>query len=333
MTTQTMPTPQPTRRPTPLCHSTRSTTATLLLGGTILLAPTIAAAALPTASRLAQVTAQTATAAVPAARDVAPVQPPIDDRIDANQLRGELDEVLRQYPPTLREVLRLDPSLLTDAAYLSSYPALAAFLQRYPQVARNAKFYVGEAASFEPRDAQSRAVDLWQRTIEHISIVATFTLVAIGLAWLVRTTLDHRRWLRASKVQVDVHQKLFDRLSTNDDLMTYIQTPAGQRFLEASPSVSEPRRGAQAVSAPINRILWSVQIGVVLIPLGIGLQWVARQVIDEVAQLLSFVGVLTVTVGIGFVVSAGVAYYISRRLGLIRETPGDADTPRTAPLV
>lgn len=330
----TQPTPRLTTRPTTLSCPTPRTTATLLLGCTLLLAPAIAMAAMPAASPLAQVAAQAATAAAPgAARDVAPVQPAIDDRIDANQLRGELDEVLRQYPPTLREVLRLDPSLLTDATYLSSYPALAAFLQRYPQVARNARFYVGEAASFEPRDARSQAVDLWQRTIEHISIVLTFSLVAIGLGWLVRTTLDHRRWLRASRVQVDVHQKLFDRLSGNDDLITYIQTPAGQRFLEASPSVSEPRRGAHAVSAPINRILWSVQIGVVLIPLGLGLQWVARQVIDEVAQLLSFVGVLTVTIGIGFVVSAGVAYYISKRLGLLRETPGDADTPRTAPLV
>jgi hypothetical protein len=87
------------------------------------------------------------------------------------------------------------------------------------------------------------------------------------------------------------------------------------------------------VSAPVNRILWSVQIGLVLIPLGMGLQWTSGRVVDEVAQLLWFVGVLAVTVGIGFVVSAGVAFYISKRLGLIRETPADADTPRTAPLV
>lgn len=311
----------PTPTPMPLARSTRSTSAALLLGGLILLVPAIA-------------TAQASTPVAPgAAREQAPVPAPIEDRIDAHQLHGQFDEVLRQYPPTLREVLRLDPSLLTDAAYLSSYPALAAFLQRYPQVVRNPRFYVGEAASFEPRDARTQAVDLWRRTIESLSIVLTFSLVAIGLAWLVRTTLDHRRWLRASKVQVEVHQKLFDRLSGNDDLITYIQTPAGQRFLEASPSVSEPRQGSRAVSAPINRILWSVQIGVVLIPLGIGLQWVARQVIDEVAQLLSFVGVLTVTVGIGFVVSAGVAYYISKRLGLLREMPGDPDAPRPAPLV
>lgn len=311
----------------------------LALTAVLLLAPAVAtAAALPSTSPLRQIAAQTTTPAAPGvggAQNVAPAPSALDDRVDANQLRRDFDEVLRQYPPTLREVLRLDPSLLTDAAYLSSYPALSAFLQRHPQVVRNPRYYVGEAPSSEPRDPQARAVDLWQRTIENISIVASFTLVAIGLAWLVRTTLDHRRWLRASKVQVDVHQKLFDRLSSNDDLMTYIQTPAGQRFLEASPAISDPGPSAspRAVSAPVNRILWSVQIGLVLIPLGMGLQWTSGRVVDEVAQLLWFVGVLAVTVGIGFVVSAGVAFYISKRLGLIRETPADADTPRTAPLV
>jgi hypothetical protein len=322
-----MPTPQ--SMPTPRG---------LALIAALLLTPAATTAAVPSTSPLRPFLEQTTTPAAPGAgglQTLSPGQAALDDRVDANQLRHDFDEVLRQYPPTLREVLRLDPSLLTDAAYLSSYPALSAFLQRYPQVVRNPRFYVGEAPTHEPRDAQSRAVDLWQRTIENISIVATFTLVAIGLGWLVRTTLDHRRWLRASKVQVDVHQKLFDRLSTNDDLMTYIQTPAGQRFLEASPAVSDPGASAspRAVSAPVNRILWSVQIGLVLVPLGMGLQWTSRRVVDEVAQLLWFIGVLAVTLGIGFVVSAGVAYYISKRLGLIRETPADADTPRTAPLV
>ena len=241
----------------------------------------------------------------------------IDDRANADQLRYEFDQVLRQYPPTLRDVLRLDPSLLTDQAYLASYPALAAFVQRHPQVARNTRFYVGESYVRAPLDGPGRALDLWNRTIETIAVSATILLVVVGLAWLVRTLLDHRRWLRSSRLQVEVHQKLFDRLASNDDLMTYIQTPAGQRFLEASPAIVDVSPSPKAVSAPINRILWSVQIGIVLIPLGLGLQWVARNVIEEIAQLLWFVGVLAVTLGIGFVGSAGVAYFISKRLGLI----------------
>lgn len=261
----------------------------------------------------------------PAVPDMAP-----DALRDANDLRMEFDRLLRQYPPTLRDVLRLDPSLLTDETYLASYPALDGFLRQYPQVGRNARFYVGEVSSTTPRDARTQAVDLWRHATETLSLMLTFILLATALGWLVRTVLDHRRWLRASRVQVEVHQKLFDRLASNDDLMHYIQTPAGQRFLEASPAPTDVSPAARTVSAPINRILWSLQIGIVLVPLGLGLQWVARQVLDEVAQLLWFVGVLAVTTGIGFVASAALAYYLSRRLGLIREV-AETDAPRPAP--
>ncbi len=253
----------------------------------------------------------------------------VESGVSADDLRRRFQDMLRQYPPSLREVLRNDPSLLDDHGYLSPYPGLVAFLRSHPQVARNPRFYVGDAEDHRPRDPRIEAIGIWRHATETLSMITIFALVAGALAWLVRTALDHRRWLRSSRIQVDVHQKLFDRLASNDDLMTYVQTPAGQRFLEGSPVVSEPTREARPVSAPINRILWSVQIGIVLMTLGIGLQWVARNVIDEVAQLLWFAGVMALTVGVGFVGSAGVAYLLSKRLGLIRET-SEPEAPRSA---
>ena len=52
---------------------------------------------------------------------------------NAEETRRRLYEVLQQYPPSLREVLRLDPSLLTNPAYLEPYPALAEFLDAAPR--------------------------------------------------------------------------------------------------------------------------------------------------------------------------------------------------------
>jgi ABC-type nickel/cobalt efflux system permease component RcnA len=181
-------------------------------------------------------------------------------------------------------VLRLDPTLLNDEAYLASYPALRTVLSRYPQIARNPSFYVGESPEHQPTDTRSQAINMWRNTFESISMLSVMLLVAVGLAWLVRTVLDHRRWLRTSRVQTEVQHKLFDRLSTNEDLLTYIQTPAGQRLLDASPGMQDP--GPRSVTAPVNRILWSVQIGMVLIPFGLGLQWVGRHLLEEVAQFL-----------------------------------------------
>src|SRR5512132_1613154 len=44
---------------------------------------------------------------------------------DAGETRGELEAVLRRYPPSVSRVLKTDTSLLSNASHLSSHPALA----------------------------------------------------------------------------------------------------------------------------------------------------------------------------------------------------------------
>src|SRR5262245_22695724 len=61
---------------------------------------------------------------------------------NAEETRRRLHEVLQEYPPSLREVLRLDPSLLTNLTYLTPYPALAEFLDQHPEIAHNPGFFI-----------------------------------------------------------------------------------------------------------------------------------------------------------------------------------------------
>jgi len=132
--------------------------------------------------------------------------------------------------------------------------------------------------------------------------------------------IDHRRWLRVSKIQSEVHSKLLDRFTSNQDLLAYVQTPAGKRFLESAPISIDP--ASRSLTAPLGRIFFSVQAGVVLALAGIGLSWISRQLTDQdVTQPLFVVGVLALAVGLGFVLSAVIAYALSRRLGLFDQTP------------
>ena len=74
---------------------------------------------------------------------------------------------------------------------------------------------------------------------------------------------------------------------------------------------------AQQASAPIGRILWSMQTGIVVAIAGAGL-WIASSgVIEELSQVLHIVATLAIAVGFGFVVSAAASYVLSRQLGLI----------------
>src|SRR5580765_5951809 len=67
---------------------------------------------------------------------------PVDER-SARDIRQRLNEILREYPPSLAQVLRLDPSLMTREDYLAPYPALAAFIAQHPEITRDPAFYLG----------------------------------------------------------------------------------------------------------------------------------------------------------------------------------------------
>jgi len=238
------------------------------------------------------------------------------------QTRDALTELLEKYPPAVGRVLKLDPSLLARAEYLSDYPALAAFLETHPEVAHNPEFFLsrvaGDSDAAAP-DSESRAFDLFQDVMNGVAAFSVFLVVTGALMWLLRTVIDYRRWSRLSKVQAEVHNKLLDRFAANEDLIAYMGTEAGRRFLESAPIPldSEPR----ALAAPLGRILWSLQAGVVVSALGFGLRYVAGRVPDEIASPVASFSALTIALGLGFVVSAIISYVLSRRLGLVAPPP------------
>jgi hypothetical protein len=239
----------------------------------------------------------------------------------ADETRRELEELLRQYPPSLPRILRLDPSLLGNQAYLQPYPALAAYLAQHPEIGHNPGYFFAEydANYGDPRNrltAQDRAVDMWRNAIEGFTIGTVMLLIGCGILWLIKTLIEHRRWSRLSKIQTDVHNKLLDRFTNNDELLAYIQTPAGKRFLESAPIQLESPR---AINAPVGRILGSAQAGAVLTVLGVGVTIVSQNTLEEVASPLAAFGIVIIALGLGFIVSAVLAYALTRRFGLLND--------------
>lgn len=244
--------------------------------------------------------------------------PVFQETQDARETREQWVRLLRQHPPAVGEVLQRDPSLLTRADYLAPYPALWAFLQRHPEVARNPAFFLGEFRYYEPRP-QNQSIEMFEMILAGTGLVLGFGAFFGVVVWTVRSIIDHRRWLRLSRTQAEVHMKLLDRLTTNEDLLSYIQSPAGRRFLESAPISleQEPR----ATTAPVARIIWSLQAGFVLAALGIGFWFVQQRVSAEAAEGFFIIGVMAFALGVGFTVSAVMAYLVSTRLGLLQRPP------------
>ena len=291
---------------------------------------TRATAAILAAALLAALPAAAQTQRVRATGEQAPVPSPQAVNVtgvSAEETRRDLEELLKQYPPSLPRVLRLDPTLLTSAEYLKPYPALATFLAQRPEVAHNPAYFFGtfDSGYTDPRlrlTAQERAVDMWRNAIEGFMIGLLMLGIAGAVIWLIKTLIEHRRWSRLSKIQTDVHNKLLDRFTANEDLLAYIQTPAGRRFLESAPI---PLDSPRAIGAPLGRILWSAQAGAVFTVLGIGLYLVSRNSLEEVAAPLGAFGVVIIALGIGFIASAFLAYVLTRRFGLLNDPNATTD--------
>lgn len=249
---------------------------------------------------------------------------------DAEETRSDLYEVLGQYPPSLGRVLRLDPTLMTNEVYLSSYPNLAAFVARNPDVPRNPDYYLHRFAAdygrMEPEDARQAAVRMWGDALEFLGAFAIFCVVMFVFYSLVKYIVEYRRWHRISRVNAEVHNKILDRFASNEELLAYVESPAGRRFLEAAPIIptEAPVRSA---GAPFARILLSVQVGVILLALAIGFLFVSNRAVEEVQPMMTSISVLGLCLGIGSIVSAVASYALSRKLGLLPEP--DARPERT----
>ncbi|MDP9193945.1 MAG: hypothetical protein M3P06_19805 [Acidobacteriota bacterium] len=234
---------------------------------------------------------------------------------DSHETREALQNLLSKYPPQVGRVLKLDPALFSNQAYLANYPGLAAFVSQHPEIAHTPAFYL--ESIWVPNDSrpESTSERIWRETLEGVAIFMVMLLVTGSFVWLIRTLIEHRRWSRLTRTQAEVHGKLMDRLGSNAELLAYMQTPGGKRFLESAPIALDA--GPRAVSVPIGRILWSIQAGLILAAAGFGMMVVSRGVEKSAGQPLLAMGTLGVAIGGGFLLSAFVSFVLSKRLGLL----------------
>ncbi len=227
----------------------------------------------------------------------------------SHELRNQFSALLRERPPEVATILELDPSLLSDDAFLAKYPEVAKFVAAHPEVRHNPRFYLGE---FHPNDRRTALEDIF----EGLSIFSVFALVAFALAWTIRTIIEQKRWNRLSRTQSEVHNKILDRFSTSAELLDYIKTPAGSKFLESAPIPLHTEGAPQ--NAPLTRVMWSVQIGIIVAAASLGMLLVSGRFDKDSAQGLAALGMIGLSVGVGFIASAAVSLFLSRRLGLMQ---------------
>jgi len=305
------------------------------VGASALLLATLAAAQVRPAPP-----AQPARPALPAQPALPPLPAaPVPSEKDLAATQSQLIKLLR-LSPTLTTVVAHDPSLLSNQEYVSrNNPQLAQFLAVHPEIARNPEFYLFTHVHPEdggPDQALERAVwpelvqprrepPVFQNFVNDVVPLLGFACLLGALIWLIRVFLENRRWGRIFKLQSEVHGRLIDKFSSSQELALYMDTEAGKRFLEAAP-IPVGFEPEQRVPNAVARVLTPLQIGIVLVLLGVGFLFL-RHAGEEMRTPMLVLGTVALMPGLGFIISAGITWVLAGRLGLMPENPKAPSQP------
>jgi hypothetical protein len=221
------------------------------------------------------------------------------------ETRNQFTALLNRNPERLTSLLVLEPALLANEEFLAGQPELARFVKAHPEVALQPSFYLAEYGGRIPSNGPD--------VIEPIITLFAFVLITFALGWVVRTIIEQKRWNRLTRTQNEVHNKILDRFGSSTELLEYVKSPAGTKYLESAPIPLRPEPPATQ-NIPMTRVIWSVQLGVITCALGVGLLLVSFRFTDS--SDLFALGAIALCVGLGFIGSAAVTLLLSRRLGL-----------------
>ena len=142
-----------------------------------------------------------------------------------------------------------------------------------------------------------------------IIIVPTIMLV---IGWIVRTMSTNRRLRETAKLQTEMQTKLLERFGTSQDMLQFLASDAGRKFME---SATVER------SNPHGRILGGVQAGVLLLLGGIGFFAASPSFGADDGGFGHFLGIMGVMLGAGFLISSFIAVRLSKSWGLLKPSP------------
>jgi hypothetical protein len=135
-----------------------------------------------------------------------------------------------------------------------------------------------------------------------------------AIAFVIHTLVDARLRRLHMKAAMDFNLRLLDRIGSIKEFNDFLQTEGGMKFMNSLTTSVPPK----AASSPSHRILLASQIGTVLTVLGIGLlslQGALAQSDEAVGFIIT--GVIALSIGVGFLVSAGVSFWLARQLNVL----------------
>lgn len=143
-----------------------------------------------------------------------------------------------------------------------------------------------------------------------IIVIPSLCLMIGWLAWMLTRT-NHLK----TQARIELHRRLLEKINSAQEVVQLVQTEEGRQFLEAL---------AMEQTNTLEQILGSVQKGVILTMVGLGALSL-RLFFPTGFGVFIVIGIFVGAVGLGFLVSSGVAYRLSKSWDLLESRKAQRD--------
>lgn len=153
-------------------------------------------------------------------------------------------------------------------------------------------------------------VDIVHEIFSNGAPVVFFLAILICLTWTINTLIKSLRQRANVRTRADLYRQMIDRFGSAPEFIAFLQSDTGRGFIDENISEAGP---------PAGKILGSMQIGVVTTVVGIGLVFLGNEswLGGDINLIFYIVGTVSLTIGIGFIVSTFIAYKLSTKWGLL----------------
>jgi len=137
-------------------------------------------------------------------------------------------------------------------------------------------------------------------------------VIIVCAAWIVVTIVTALKGRANTRTRADIYNRLIDKFGTAPELIAFLQSDAGLKFIEEN--TVQP-------AEPLGKILASIRIGVVLTLLGAGLlitgNIFGESLGGDLYIVLTVGGIVGLMIGIGLLISAAVSYRLCKTWGIL----------------
>ncbi len=157
--------------------------------------------------------------------------------------------------------------------------------------------------------------------MEDLSPIVIGVALIIAAAWVIIVVVKAFKEKAILRTKAELYNHLLDKFNSGNEFVSYLESESGRQFIEEI---------TIQTAAPTSKILGSIQKGVIMTLIGCGLIVLANLFFGgDLFNVIAVGGTIALMLGIGFLISTAISYYLSKSWGLFGRDakPKDAKQP------